>query len=131
MRRPTVRIILSAALAVICAGAWTTAFAAGSAVKAPEKYTTLCASCHGPKGDGNTPTAEGLKAMVKVRDFTKGDYMNARTDAQLTKVIKEGGASSGMNALMIAFGSQLSDKEVKDILVFIRSVAKPPYKPKK
>jgi len=130
MRRPTVRIILSAALAVICAGTWTTASAAGG-VTAPEKYTTLCASCHGPKGDGNTPTAEGLKAMVKVRDFTDGKYMNARTDAQLTKVIKEGGAAAGFNPLMVAFGSQLSDKEVKDIVAFIRTVAKPPYKPKK
>ena len=98
----------------------------GEAARAP-------AASHNSRSIKTRPiqTADGLKAMVKVRDFTKGDYINARTDAQLTKVIKEGGASSGLNPLMIAFGSQLSDKEVKDILVFIRSVAKPPYKPKK
>lgn len=131
MKRPMVRAILATGLAMICAGSWTTASAAGGAVKAPEKYTTLCASCHGPKGDANTEQAKALKAVAKVRDFTDGKYMNARTDAQLTKVIKEGGATSGLSPLMVAFGPQLSDKEIRDALAFIRSMAKPPYKSKK
>ena len=127
MTRRNVRAIVSTVLAVIFVGIWTTAWAAAPL----EKYTTLCASCHGDSGKGNGPAADALKAVAKVRDFTDGTYMNGRTDAQLTKVIKEGGAASGLSPLMAAFGSQLNDKEIKDILAFIRSVANPKYQPKK
>jgi len=126
MTRRNVRAIVSTGLAVICLGVWTSAWAAAPS----EKYKTLCASCHGDSGNGQGPAAEALKAVAKVRDFTDGKYMNARTDAQLTKVIKEGGMTSGFSPLMAAFGSQLSDKEIKEILGFIRSVAVPKYQKK-
>ncbi len=130
MKRSTVPTIVTTALALIGIVVWSVAPAAGAAPQAPEKYKTLCASCHGDSGNGKGPAADALKAVAKVRDFTDGKYMNAKTDAQLTKVIKEGGATSGLSPLMAAFGSQFSDKEIKDILAFIRSVANPKYEKK-
>lgn len=131
MKRPMGVTILSTVVAMIFAGVWTTALANGDYSKGPpEKYKTLCASCHGESGKGNGPAADALKAVAKVRDFTDGAYMNARTDAQLTKVIKEGGAATGLSPLMAAFGGQLSNREIFNILDFIRSVAKPKYQKK-
>ena len=134
MARRTVRAIVSIALAVILGAVWSAALAAGGAPKAPEKYTTLCASCHGPEGKGDGPAAAPFKMMnppVNVRNFTDGKYMNGKTDAHLIKVIKEGGPSVGLSPLMAPMGSQLSEKEIKEIIAFLRSVAVPKYEPKK
>lgn len=128
MRRSTARAILSTALVVSCTGAWT-AVSAAADPKAPEKYATFCAACHGPAGKGDGPAAASLP--VKPRNLGDGKSMNAKTDAELTKVIKEGGAVTGLSPLMAGFGSQLSDKETKEIVAYIRSLAVPKYQPKK
>ena len=135
MRRPTVRIILSAALAVICAGAWTMSFAADGCPKAPEKYTTLCASCHGPTGNGDGPAAVAFKQLqppVIVRNFADAKYMKTRSDAQLINVIKNGGPAEKLSPFMAPMGAQFSsDKEIKEIVAFIRSLADPKCQAKK
>jgi cytochrome c553 len=125
MTKGAIQAMVVAAVAVGCAVAST----AVQAATPPEKYTTLCAACHGPQGEGNGVAAAALP--VKPRNFKDGKYMNGKTDAQLAKVIKEGGASVGLSPLMAAFGSQLSDKEIKEIVAFIRTLAVPKYTPKK
>lgn len=130
MRRPTVRITLSAALAVICAGAWTTAWAAGGDAKAgKEKYDTLCFVCHGTSGKGDGVAAAGLP--VKPRNHTNGDYMNAQSNQRLFDVIKKGGPAVGLDKNMPPWGGSLSDQEIKNIIAYIRSLAVPKYEPKK
>lgn len=57
--------------------------------------------------------------------------MNARTDAQLTNVIKNGSAAEKLSPLMTGYSNMLNDKEIKDIIAFIRAVAVPKYQPKK
>lgn len=127
MRRATVRAILSTALVVSCTGAWT-AMSAAAEPKAPEKYTTFCAACHGPAGKGDGPAAAALNP--KPRNFADGKYMNGRTDAQLINVIKNGGQPEKLSPLMTAFGNVLSDKEIKGIVAYIRSRAVPKFQPK-
>ena len=128
VRKATVQVILLTALVVGSAGAWT-AVPAAAEIKAPEKFTTLCTPCHGPAGEGNGPAAAAMNP--KPRNFTDGKYMNARTDAQLINVIKNGGQSEKLSPMMIAFGNGLNDREIKDIVAYIRLLAAPKYQPKK
>ncbi|MGB4781013.1 c-type cytochrome [Candidatus Methylomirabilis sp.] len=128
VRKATVQVILLTALVVGCAGAWT-AVPATAEPKAPEKFTTLCAPCHGPAGRGDGPAAAALNP--KPRNFTDGELMNTKTDAQLIKAIKEGGAAVGLSSFMPTWAGQLSDKEVMEIVTYIRSLAVPKYQPKK
>ena len=121
-------MMVLSALVVSSTGAWAAA-SANTEPKAPEKFMTFCVPCHGPVGKGDGPAAAALNP--KPRNFTDGKYTNARTDAQLINVIKNGSAAEKLSPLMTGYGSMLNDKETKDIVAFIRSLAVPKYQPKK
>ena len=127
VRKAIVQVILLTALVVGCAGTWT-AVPATAEPKAPEKFM-FCAPCHGPTGEGNGPAAAALDP--KPRNFTNGTYMNARTDAQLINVIKNGSAAEKFSPLMSGYSSVLNDSEIKEMIAYIRSLAVPKYQPKK
>ena len=129
VRKATVHVMALAALIVSSTGAWAAAGSANNEPKAPEKFMTFCAPCHGPAGKGDGAAAAVLDP--KPRNFTGGTYMNGRTDAQLINVIKNGSAAEKFSPLMVGYGSMLNDKEIKEIVAFIRSVAVPKYQPKK
>ena len=145
MRKATVRVILAIALAVSCIGAWTAPPAGaadpkeakeqgeakgakekGDAKKGKEKYmeNLRCSACHGESGKGDGPAAVALNP--KPRNYTDCAVMGKKSDAELFKVIKEGGPAVGLSPLMVAWGTQLSDKEIWDIIAFIRSIPNPP-----
>ena len=129
MRAPTIRVMLATALAVSCVAVWSPGFAAtGDAKKGKEKFreNMRCSSCHGESGKGDGMAAAALNP--KPRDFTDGKLMNPKTDEQLFKVIKEGGASVKLSPLMIPWAGQISDQDIGDIVAFIRTLANPPYK---
>jgi mono/diheme cytochrome c family protein len=88
-------------------------------------YQQRCAPCHGPDGKANTPTAQALNP--KPRDHTDGSYMNTLTNDHLMKVIKQGGAAVGKSPIMPP-QADLSDKQMEDVIAFVRSLANPPYK---
>jgi mono/diheme cytochrome c family protein len=85
-----------------------------------------CSACHGESGIGDGPAAVALNP--KPRNYTDCAVMSKKSDAELFKVIKEGGVAAGLSPLMVAFGSQLSDKEIWDVIAFIRSIPNPPCK---
>ena len=70
-----------------------------------------CASCHGKDGSGNT--AMGKKLGVK--DYTKSQSFS---DAEAANVIKNG------KGKMKAYGSKLSDADVKALVAYVRSLKK-------
>ncbi len=129
MKRSTIRTILATALAVSCVGVWSVAFSAsGDPKNGKAKYmeNMRCSACHGDSGKGDGPAAMALNP--KPRNYTDCSVMGKESDAQLFKVIKEGGPAAGFSPLMVAFGSQLSDKEIWDVVAFIRSIPNPPCK---
>lgn len=129
MRRSSLRVILSAALVVSCVGVWTAAWATkGDSKLGKQKYleNMRCSACHGDSGKGDGPAAAALNP--KPRNYTDCKDMGKRSDAELFKAIKEGGPAVGLSPLMVAFGSQLSDKEIWDVIAFIRSIPSPPCK---
>ena len=95
------------------------------AAKGATLYAANCASCHGPRGDGDGPVAAAL--VPKPAKHHDGAYMNALTNEHLFKVIKEGGPAVGKSPMMAPWGGVLSDAQIWDVVAFVRSLADPPY----
>jgi len=103
--------------------------AKGDAKAGKAKYDQLCGGCHGTSGKGDGPAAGGLNP--KPQDHTNGKYMNTLTDQYLFDIIKNGGVGIKKSPLMPAWGNTLKDDDVRNLVAYIRSLAKPPYKPAK
>ena len=85
-------------------------------------YATMCATCHGTKGAGDGIAAGGLP--VKPANFTDPAFWSSRDDATVTKAIKEGGLSVGKSAMMVPFGSSLSDDKIAAIVTYLKTLKK-------
>jgi mono/diheme cytochrome c family protein len=83
-------------------------------------YQRLCASCHGVSGKGDGPVGRALNP--KPSDFT--EHTLHHEDEYFFKVIKEGGAAVGKAPIMPAWGGQLADQEIWDIISYLRTFAK-------
>lgn len=55
--------------------------------------------------------------------------MQTLSDEYLFQIIKQGGASLGKPG-MPSFGLELTERDIKDLIVYIRSFAKAPRPPK-
>lgn len=95
------------------ASAWSEGTASGKG-----NFEGYCVSCHGPNGQGDGVLAETLD--VAPRNLSDKSIMTTRTDDMLFKVIKDGGASVGFSENMMPFNNQLSDKEIRNIINYIR-----------
>jgi mono/diheme cytochrome c family protein len=93
------------------------------------KYDANCIGCHGATGKGDGPAAAAL--TPKPQDHTNGKVMNSLSDQYLFDIIKNGGVSVKKSPIMPANGKKLNDQEIWDVVAYIRSLAKPPYKPGK
>jgi len=89
-------------------------------------YTTYCVTCHGAKGKGDGAAASGLPQ--KPADHTDGAVMNQLSDKFLIDVISKGGGAVGKSSFMPAWGAALNEKQIRDIVAFLRTIAVPPYK---
>ena len=101
----------------------------GDAKAGKAKYDSLCGGCHGSSGKGDGPAAGGLNP--KLQDHTSGKHMNSLTDKYLFDIIKGGGVGVKKSPLMPAWGNTLKDEDIWNLSAYIRSLAKPPYKPPK
>jgi mono/diheme cytochrome c family protein len=77
-------------------------------------YDGKCALCHGKDGVG-LPNWRSLGQP----DFTKPEWQNAHTDAQIAESIK-----NGKGKFMPAFKGKLSDEETGTVVQRIRSFGK-------
>lgn len=75
-------------------------------------YKSKCALCHGPDGKG-TPTGQ----KMGTHDFASPE-VKAETDAQLTEIMTKG------KGKMPPYGTKLKDAEIKDLVTYVRSLAK-------
>ena len=87
---------------------------AAKVVDAEERFSTICANCHGPKGMGDGPGGAALNP--KPRNFHDKNWQASATDERITKVITNGGASVGLSASMAPWGSVLSPEEVQALV---------------
>jgi cytochrome c6 len=103
--RTAIVVLLACGLIAACASP---AFADDAAAT----YKSKCAMCHGPDGKG---TAAGTK--MGVHDFASPE-VKAETDAQLTELITKG------KGKMPAYAGKLKDTEIKDLVTYVRTLAK-------
>lgn len=90
-----------------------------------ELYVTYCASCHGVSGAGDGPVAASLDPRPARHD--DGAYMNGLSNEHLVAVIKLGGPAVGKSPMMAPWGGSLDDQQIRDVVAFTRSLAKPAY----
>lgn len=109
---------------VACLLAWPAAAEEPEAAK--KDYDTLCASCHGPGGQGDGPA--GLAITPVPRDFSVGEFKfdadsdgEPGTDADLVLVIRDGALAYGGHPLMAAWG-HLGDERIAGLVAYIRSL---------
>lgn len=95
---------------------------AEQAFDAKGAYATVCATCHGPAGAGNGPGAAALNP--KPANFGDAAFWASRTDEQLVKAIREGGASVGKSALMPAWGGLYNEAQAKALVAYIKTFKK-------
>lgn len=76
-------------------------------------YKTKCAACHGADGKGET----SIGKANKLRDFSSAEVQQ-QSDADLTGIITNG------KGKMPAYGKSLKPEQVKDLVSYLRSLAK-------
>jgi cytochrome c6 len=76
-------------------------------------YKTKCAACHGADAKGDTAVGKANK----IRDLSSADVQQ-KSDADLTTLITAG------KGKMPAYGKSLKPDQVKDLVAYIRSLAK-------
>lgn len=113
----TIRLVTRAAAAAtaVFLAATLTATAA-RADEGKELYEKNCVSCHGATGKGDGAAGQFLKPPP-------GDLatvLKGAADADIIKVIKEGGKAVGKSASMPGFGSKLSDDQVQKLVDYVK-----------
>ena len=89
------------------------------APKAGRLYLGLCATCHGPDGKGSWRAALFL---VRPGNLSDAARIDARSEQYLFDLIKHGGAPIGRPG-MPAFGSTLTDDDIREIVRYVRRLA--------
>ncbi|HXI04195.1 MAG TPA: cytochrome c, partial [Candidatus Saccharimonadales bacterium] len=79
-----------------------------------------CATCHGAEGRGDGLNAYNLDP--KPRDLSDPAFQKARTDDDLTSVIRSGGGAAGLSTGMPPWGRTLGDRKIDDLVAFIRTL---------
>ncbi len=87
-----------------------------------DNYKTYCVQCHGLEGDGKGINVADMSTQP--RDHTDAKEMSARTDAELFKVIKDGGQSITKSVLMPPWSSTLSDEEIEGLVKYLHQLCK-------
>jgi cytochrome c6 len=81
--------------------------------KSAATYKAKCATCHGADGRGDTPAGKSTKA----RSFADPEVVKA-SDDDLAGIIEKG------KAKMPGYGKSMKPDEIKDMVTYIRSLAK-------
>lgn len=100
----------------------TSAARAADTAGAENNYKSLCVKCHGTSGKGDGPAASTLE--TKPGDFTDCAKMGKLSDDTIFTIIKDGGASAGLNKAMAGFGEGMEDDEIKAMAAYIKTFCK-------
>lgn len=83
-------------------------------------YQHYCQTCHGEAGAGDGFNAFNLDPHP--RDLSDPAFQKAKSDADLSDAIRRGGAGVGLSALMPPWGHTLSDRQIADLVAYLRSL---------
>lgn len=87
------------------------------AAEGEAKFTQVCSTCHGNSGMGDGPASAALNP--KPKDLTQTKL----SDADLKKVILDGGAAIGLTPIMPSWKAALSEQDVDNIVQYVRALS--------
>ena len=88
------------------------------------KEVQNCKECHGDAGKGDGFVLPLLKVKVEMHSWTDKAFMSELTDEYLAEIITKGGEALGKSAAMLEYADKLNEQQVKDLVAFIRSLAR-------
>ena len=90
---------------------------------AKEKFEWYCTQCHGLSGTGDgVNDVESLP--VGPMDLSNPKEMEKFTNAMITKTLTHGGPVNNLDPLMPPWGNRLSDADIKELMLYVRSLCK-------
>ena len=92
------------------------------AQRAERLHVTLCATCHGTDGRG---TWRATLFLIRPGNLADGARLGQRSDQYLFDIIKKGGAPIGRPG-MPAFGADLSEDEIRELVAYVRELSRAP-----
>lgn len=84
-------------------------------------FASTCATCHGAAGKGDGPAAAALNP--KPANFADPAFWAARTDDQVKKAIKEGGAAVGKSPSMPP-NPGMTDAQLNEMVAYLKTLKK-------
>ena len=88
-----------------------------------ETFRLYCQTCHGETGAGDGFNAFNLDPHP--RDISDPAFQKKRTAAELADVIRRGGSGAGLSSLMPPWGKTLSEAQIHEVILHIRTLKKP------
>jgi mono/diheme cytochrome c family protein len=85
-------------------------------------FTHYCATCHGDSGAGDGFNAYNLDPHP--RDLSDPAFQSKKTDAELADTIRRGGAGVGLSNLMPPWGRTLTERQVGEVVMYVRTLKK-------
>lgn len=95
-------------------------WASNAFANAENNYKQYCWQCHGMTGNGMGLNVQDMS--VQPRDHTSAEAMGGRSNADLFKVIKEGGLAIDKSVLMPPWGDSMSDDEIHDLVKYLKKL---------
>jgi cytochrome c oxidase cbb3-type subunit 3 len=86
-------------------------------------YKHYCSICHGDEGQGDGFNSTNL--TVPPRDFSGSEFWRQATDERLLLTVTKGGMAAGKSVLMPAWGRTLTDRQLRDVVAFLHTLAAP------
>jgi mono/diheme cytochrome c family protein len=86
-------------------------------------YQHYCMTCHGETGAGDGFNAFNLDP--RPRDFSDPAFLK-KSDADVREAIRRGGAGVGLSPLMPPWGRTLNDRQIEDLILYLKSLRRPP-----
>lgn len=91
-----------------------------------EKY---CIMCHDPESTTERVSNFDNLAPPAPHTLSDGTVLNAMSDADLYKIIADGGPALGKSPQTPAYRNTLTPAEIKAVIAYLRIIADPPYSP--
>ena len=88
-----------------------------------------CTTCHDPESTPERVSNLDNLAPPLPHQFTDGNTLNEMSDADLIKIIADGGPALGKSPQTPAYRSTLTLAQIKAVVAYIRAIADPPYQP--
>ena len=110
------------ACSALLASALTSAVQAQDAkqLDAKQLFEKNCVTCHGAAGKGDGPVGKVLKPPPV--DFAFA--LKGKSDADIAKIVKQGGKALGKAPTMPAYGSKLNDDQIQALTQYVKGLAK-------